>query len=185
MATRNNRRTIMTRQMLQDALIKLLQEKPISQITIKEVCKQADLNRTTFYLHYPHLDALLLDIQNTASDRIDEYLQSIQAEKDKINYIVLLLEYIKQNPSLFKILFYEDNFSYLQNQFTHHFLEVISGQAIQGATPEQTRYAKAFVTSGCIGLIYTWFENGFDISSNELAKQIFNMCDGAYRQLVK
>ena len=47
-----DRKTRYTRMVLQDSLIELMKEKPISKITIKELCEKADINRTTFYAHY-------------------------------------------------------------------------------------------------------------------------------------
>ena len=65
-----NRRTQMTRQLFRDSLIELLQSKTFQKITVKEICEHADLNRTTFYLHYTDQEQLL--------DEIVAQLQGIQ-----------------------------------------------------------------------------------------------------------
>lgn len=41
-----------TRKVIQDAFLDILKEKPISRITVKEVCDKAEINRGTFYKHY-------------------------------------------------------------------------------------------------------------------------------------
>lgn len=41
-----------SRMKLQQALLTLLQTKPIDKVTVKELCETANLNRGTFYLHY-------------------------------------------------------------------------------------------------------------------------------------
>ena len=48
----SDRRVKYTKMVLRNALIKLLETKPISRITIKEICEEADINRTTYYAHY-------------------------------------------------------------------------------------------------------------------------------------
>ena len=48
----------MTKMLLKDALIELMEEIPFRKISIKDICEQADLNRTTFYLHYADQEAL-------------------------------------------------------------------------------------------------------------------------------
>ena len=53
-----------TKSKLRSSVLEILQEKPIENITIKEVCDKAGLNRGTFYLHYDSPSALLKDIQN-------------------------------------------------------------------------------------------------------------------------
>lgn len=97
-----------TRKMLQDSLVKLLSKKPLSQITITEVCKEADLNRTTFYLHYANLNTLFTEIEKDANKRIKDFIQNIRDESDKIVYIAQLLSYIKENAILFQIFFSMD-----------------------------------------------------------------------------
>jgi AcrR family transcriptional regulator len=51
-----------TRQLLQDALQRLLGEKEFDKITIQDVTEAATLNRATFYAHYPDKFALLEEL---------------------------------------------------------------------------------------------------------------------------
>ena len=48
-----------TRQLLHDALDKLLQEKDFDKISVQEIAEAATVNRVTFYDHYPDKFALL------------------------------------------------------------------------------------------------------------------------------
>lgn len=45
-------RVIRTRQLLQAALLELMQEKPFQSISVTDLTRRATLNRATFYLHY-------------------------------------------------------------------------------------------------------------------------------------
>ena len=51
---------------MDEALIALLEEKDLGYITVKEICRQAGVNRSTFYLHY-----------ETIADLVDEALEMI------------------------------------------------------------------------------------------------------------
>ena len=57
-----DRRTRYTRQTIRDTLLELMDEKGFSHVTVTEVCKRAELNRGTFYLHYLDLNDVLDDI---------------------------------------------------------------------------------------------------------------------------
>lgn len=57
-----DRRTRYTRQIIRDTLLELMGEKGFSHVTVTEVCKRAELNRGTFYLHYLDLNDVLDDI---------------------------------------------------------------------------------------------------------------------------
>ena len=52
-------RILRSRQMLMDALTRLLIKKEFDDISIQEITDEATLNRATFYLHYPDKGALL------------------------------------------------------------------------------------------------------------------------------
>ena len=46
---------------MNQALIELLNKKDYEFLTIKEICKKAGVNRSTFYLHYDDIDDLLYE----------------------------------------------------------------------------------------------------------------------------
>jgi AcrR family transcriptional regulator len=52
-------RVLRSRQMLREALLRLLTRKEFDDISIQEIADEATLNRATFYLHYPDKNALL------------------------------------------------------------------------------------------------------------------------------
>ena len=52
MTKKLDRRTAYTRMVIKESLYKLLEKKHLSEITVKELCAQADINRTTFYRNY-------------------------------------------------------------------------------------------------------------------------------------
>ena len=52
-------RILRSRQMLMEALVRLLTRKEFDDISIQEIADEATLNRATFYLHYPDKNALL------------------------------------------------------------------------------------------------------------------------------
>ena len=54
-----DRRSLRTRQLLMDALGKLLKKREFNDISIQEISDEANVGRATFYLHYPDKAALL------------------------------------------------------------------------------------------------------------------------------
>lgn len=59
-----NRKIRYTKRALRESLVELLESKKISEITVKELCDQADINRTTFYSHYDDMDAFIEEVEN-------------------------------------------------------------------------------------------------------------------------
>ena len=49
---KTDRRVKYTKQAIRDSFLKLLSEKPIEKISVTEICREAEINRGTFYSHY-------------------------------------------------------------------------------------------------------------------------------------
>lgn len=101
---KENQRVKLTRQLLQNSLIELMQEKPIAKTTIKEICENADINRSTFYLYYADQYALLNEIEADVMAHMKEHMEKIGADPGTIQYLRDLLTYVKEHTGLFKTL---------------------------------------------------------------------------------
>ena len=97
-----SRRTEMTKLLFRTALIELMQEKPFHKITVKEICEQADLNRTTFYLHYSDQTQLLNDIVAKLEIDTAEHFTSVTGTGNDIDLLSKHLEYIKDNAKIYR-----------------------------------------------------------------------------------
>ena len=64
-----DRRIRKTEQAIKSAFAKLLLEKDITDITIKELCDNADINKSTFYLHYKDIYDCADSLLNGAVDK--------------------------------------------------------------------------------------------------------------------
>ena len=63
---KTDRRTVMTKGMIKDALLELLHNTPYEKITVTALCKQSEITRATFYLHYNNIDAVLDELLDDA-----------------------------------------------------------------------------------------------------------------------
>ncbi len=59
----NNARSAASSQAIEAALINLLQDRDLSAISVKAICSQAGVSRSTFYLHYDNIDALIQSVE--------------------------------------------------------------------------------------------------------------------------
>lgn len=61
-----DRRTIYTRNTVKDALLELLEQMPFEKITVAALCRQAEITRATFYLHFQDIDSVLDELLDEA-----------------------------------------------------------------------------------------------------------------------
>ena len=55
----SDRRTKRTEKLIQEAFFELLKTTPADKITVRQICEQADINRSTFYDHYEDYPSFL------------------------------------------------------------------------------------------------------------------------------
>ena len=92
-----DRRTKYTKSVIRQALFDLLKEKPLNKITVTDICKMADINRSTFYSYYEDVYALLTQIQN-------ELFENIVLTLANDNWFNDILHLIDQNRDLCQVL---------------------------------------------------------------------------------
>lgn len=86
-----------TKQMLRDAFLSLLEKKPISKITISELVVLCDVNRKTFYYHFADVYDLL---QWHLNNEIDKAISAIDSPYDLDVTIAYSRNYMKQHSYL-------------------------------------------------------------------------------------
>ena len=64
-------RVVKTRAVIRNALVEIMSEKEISQITVSEICLLAKINRKTFYRHYRSVSDVLEEVENEFLKELD------------------------------------------------------------------------------------------------------------------
>ena len=75
-APKTDRRILRTRALLRQGLAELMQEKNAGDITVKELVAHANVNRSTFYLHYTDIDQMLASVEAELLERIEASVQA-------------------------------------------------------------------------------------------------------------
>lgn len=175
-----NRRVRMTKRLLQDALMELLEEQPLEKITVTQVCQKADVNRSTFYAYYPDVGALLAELENGVLEQIPASPNPPVTETDRefLDTLERFFDYVKENRRLFTVLLIRrDNGS-----FNHRLLDAVMEKHLKPAQEQPTRldrYTYVYCVNGVMGILKEWLQEGFPFSSREFGKLVLEMSAGA------
>lgn len=71
---KENQRVMLTKRLLKESLLSLLKEKRIEKISISELCKEAGINRSTFYKHYDTQYDLLYELETDLAEDLHKYI---------------------------------------------------------------------------------------------------------------
>ena len=180
---KDDRRVKYTKMVLKDSFILLLEKKDISQITVKEICEKADINRATFYSHYTDVYDLLKRIENELLENINVYLSQLYHKGIKVNETELtekIFAYIKENARLCKLLLSERG----DLSFQKKVMILVYDRIITDLTDnnkisrEDAEYVYSFAITGCVGIVQKWFDDNMKKSPRFMAEMVLKLTLG-------
>ena len=117
-----------TKMVLQQALLKILKEKSIDNVTVKEICEAAELNRGTFYLHYGTPNDLLREIEEQfIAENMSSFAPYMESDHE-ISHLSNIFTCILENVGLCRIIMGKHG----NPRFLLRLQEMIRGGVIEG-----------------------------------------------------
>lgn len=89
---------------LREALLSLLQRKPFEQVSVREICAEAQVHYATFFRHYAAKEALLEHVAAAQIERLVALTLPIYAAEDKPASFLQLCTYVDEHRALWSIL---------------------------------------------------------------------------------
>ena len=157
-------RVLKTQLSIKEAFMELVKEKGYNQVTVSDICKKANINRNTFYIHYLDKDDLVGKMLKTAYSTMDnalkEYTTTYKTSMSRISEVQIrwgirnLLSFMEPDKELYKIILMDQSLNgYLKitsNMIKKHIAELLDIKNISS----NLIYEYAF--SGMFGLIEQW-----------------------------
>jgi len=176
-AEKTDRRVKYTKLHLKESLIKLMQTNHISKISVKMLCEDADINRSTFYAHYSNPYELLRQLEQEVITEFGNYLnkQDMTEHSDStVEVMKKLLEYAAKNIDLFRVLLSENG----DSEFNRYIMTLAQEQIILSLRSDQSldqrtsEYLQCFVTTGALKILQKWIQDGIVESPQQMAELI-------------
>ncbi len=174
-------RTKMTIQLLTDALFKLMQQKKFEEISVKEICKEAQVNRSTFYNRFEDKHQLLAQLFKELQDKFTQNFPENKRKKPSKEYYLYIFEQMLKAMKEHKA-FYEHNFisrgDYIRQVFNESFSIYIYEQLKDVCNSGEIAYTMPisviaeFYTGAALSLAEWWFKNEMSVSMEEMRSYI-------------
>lgn len=101
-----------TRRVIKESILRLLEERPVNRITVKEVCEAAQINRATFYAHFTDCFDVLNQMENDLLADFERSL-SFASVVDVMDMIERIYAMIDQNAEVCRVLIFQNKDSSL------------------------------------------------------------------------
>lgn len=187
MNKKDNQRSRLTRMLMKQAYMDLMKEKRTDRITVRDICERAEINRSTFYLHYPEPNALLIEIEDEAIVLVREALSVIGAIKTPTlgvsEYLLSFVEYIRKNEDLFRTLLVENSDPHFRRKMRDTALAMIESGFHVDLEPEKKRAACLFVISGSLEVLTDWIRSNCALRERSVCESLYRLSEGALRSI--
>lgn len=155
-------RVVKTRAIIRNALVEIMSEKEISQITVSEICLSAKINRKTFYRHYRTVRDVLEEVENEFLKEFSENLQT-----GSLLNIGAVMRGVSETVRLHKD-FFARLIRFNSSFFTSGRMKLALRRTISAAlrnigsdySEQELSAASEFVVSGVLSMYAEWFRGG-------------------------
>lgn len=171
---REDRRVRRTRALLEQGLIRLLEKKPIREITVRELTDLVDINRGTFYLYYRDIYDMMEKTEEEYYSRLTALINADNGEDDEKrirNGLQDIFFFIRENKDLCRVFLGEHGDpAFLQK------IHLLIKEKCREKWPKnlsisdtEFEYRYSFASFGTLGLIRYWLAADCDVPPEKVA----------------
>ena len=176
-----------TRKAIKDSFMKLLNQKPLNQITVKDIVEDCGINRNSFYYHFEDMPSLLEELIREEAERIIKDYPTIDSIEECLSVAVQFA--LDNKKAAYHIYNSVNNPMYVQ-----HFLnicEYVVTTYINTAfkdTPvkdEDKKIIIRFYKCECFGQIIDWLNGGMKDDITASFKRLCELRKGMAEELFR
>jgi AcrR family transcriptional regulator len=171
-----NRRIRMTKKLIKDALVSLLQKKTLDKISVREICDVADVNRSTFYDHYEDIYALFHEMENDFISQIPTDYSSGSTEEQ----FYTLVAFVDENEPLYVAI--RKYSALVVEKLTQMVLENYLGRNPDVSPDERlmTEMRALYVVNGSCSILDDWIRRSRYCTEKRLAGILCRLAVGVF-----
>lgn len=181
-ASETDPRVIRTRDLLREALMKLVAEKSFAILTIRDVTNLAGLNRTTFYLHYAGLHELLGDCARNLFSQMrseiyaNKILDTQQDSTRLVPFVESVFRHLEKHEKFYRAMLGRQGDPLFRGLFQELLSELIFEPIANANSYEDPNHhfemTLRFFSAGFTEVATWWLEKGKPISAEQASLQI-------------
>lgn len=167
-----------TKLWISDAMKRLMAKKPIDKIRVTEICKEAQIERPTFYYHFKDKYDLVAWIFSHTALKTD--ILSIDSAAEGMNQM--------RTEFIFYKRAYEDNsqnplWQYMVDYFTERYVTEAKKHLASEELDQQTKYCIRLYCYGCVGMTREWLLNDNITHAKTIVQMMFTAMPEALKRI--
>lgn len=183
MARKENQRIALTRRLLQEGLLRLLSHTKLEDVSVTALCKEAGINRATFYNHYTSPTTLLEEMERDLVARLEQCVGYPKDHDEILDQTEKCLILLKENAVLLQILVayhidrdLEEIVERTAQYYDAHRMNRIKNEL----DPDTVHLVSSYIYSGCYNLIREWIIRDIDKPPRQIAELLVGIVNKDY-----
>jgi len=155
-----DKRILKTKKKLTNNFLLLLKDKPIKDITVLELCKKANINRTTFYKYYKDIDDLVFKIEESLISDLEKNINTIKRNY-LLSFSTIIIKTIKDHKEIYTRLLSTNG----DHTFLRRILYLVYNPSItewqkllKKASANDLEKIYKFIVDGTVGIVEEWIK---------------------------
>lgn len=176
-----DRRVRRTKKQIRDALSSLMAKKKISDITVTELTREADIDRRTFYLHYRNVYDIVEEVEHEAV----ELLQCRIPDAEGGDLFATFTAIMESNINYYDTIVSDRSYYILEHNCKEITKQALTAQfrKSSGLDDRTFDYYLEYVASGIINMYTHWIREGKPFPASELTELVRSATQESWRKL--
>lgn len=173
MAQKENQRIALTKKLLQEGLLRLLETKSLDKISVTELCRESGINRATFYNHYNSPQELLDDIEARITKALQQIIGNPQTAQEVIDHTEAVCTFFYDHSRTLLILHRchsdKDITDALYELNQNFQLYRLNSRYTRTLNQDSLHLVSVFFYTGCYNMLLDWISNNLPMTPKEMA----------------
>lgn len=177
----------LTRKAIRDSMMRLLEEKPLSKITVKDIVEACGINRNTFYYHYADIPALIEETLREQCDTVILKYPHLESLEQCMGMAIdFMITYRRAAKHIYESVNRDAFESYLWKLCEYAVNRYMDGVlAARNVTDEDRTLIVNYLECDCFGLVMFWMREGMTTDLQSGFSQLSELCGNWIEEMIE
>ena len=179
MQQRENQRVAMSKRLLKEGLLRLLETQELEKVNVSTLCRESGINRATFYRHYTCPRDVLLDLEKDIVQQMGRNLKRPTSHQEAKAWLEEICTKLYEHRALIRILIKcktDEDLAGILDEFSQRTWALRNEvAALREMDQESLRLISTFLYTGAYYLLRQWLTEESSKSPAEVAHLLYGI----------
>lgn len=174
------RSAVRSRRMIREAFMELVYEKKNGKVTVTDIVNRADINRSTFYAHYPDVQGIVEEIESEIIENSKPTFDMtyLNVLEDPRPFLESLSKMFEQNQELYRVLAKSNYVTHFEKTISDYLTDfLLHSEGVPDVIKESPFFdlGLTFTMGGIARVFDKWVQGNLDYTIDDMVKEMEKM----------